>query len=130
VTNPDPLWPANHQYVTISLDDFIEVTDSCSSSTLPPSAYQKEITCVTSDEPDDLAGSSDGNTTNDIVIVDNKTVKIRAERASSRDGRVYTINFRIRDSANNSQNSTIKVAVPRTSKGSAIDSGVANSVCL
>jgi len=49
------------------------------------------IASVSSDEAEDAPGGGDGNTTNDIVIANCKSVQLRAERDSNFNGRVYTI---------------------------------------
>jgi len=140
VGHPAPLLPANHQYRTVSLDDcYLEVEDACGGR-LPPSAYHAEITCVTADEPDNAPGNGDGNTTNDIVIVDSRTVKLRAERAAGGDGRVYKVGFRVSDPAGNRTAGTCSFVVPPDDNCPddayhpghdcrAIDDGAAHSVC-
>ena len=51
-----------------------------------------ELVSVTSNEPDN--GLGDGDTANDIVIVDDLTVKLRAERSGTGNGRIYTLTWR------------------------------------
>jgi HYR domain len=128
---------ADHQYRTVSLDDCgISVLDACGGA-LGPSTHQPVITCVTSDEPDNAAGSGDGSTTNDIVLVDDTRVKLRAERDGGRDGRTYKIHFRVQDRAGNPSEGTCTVLVPhdrdcdsRSSDRCRVgDSGVASSAC-
>jgi len=133
VGHPAPLWSANHEYRTVSLDDCgIAVADTCDGR-LSPSAFHAEITCVTSNEPDGAHGNGDGNTTNDIVIVDDHTLKLRAERDGGGNGRVYQVHFRVQDQAGNRQDGVCSFVVPHDeSCGTDCqfdDAAVANSVC-
>ena len=123
------LWPPNHKYHTITLADCgIKVVDQCTGQVVTGPAGA-QITCVTSDEPDNDGG--DGNTSNDIVIVDATTVRLRAERQGGSDGRVYNIGFRIPGAGGGSPTTgTCKVVVPHDQSGRpAIDSGPAQTVC-
>jgi cysteine-rich repeat protein len=136
LTPPAPLWPPNHQYHTITLADCHPVVQDSCGGVLTPGTYQAAVTCVTSDEPDNTAGPHDGNTINDIVIVDDSTVKIRAERHSSFDGRVYKIHFKVHDGSGNITNGICPIIVPYyeckpddKAECSVGDSGVAQSVC-
>jgi cysteine-rich repeat protein len=106
------LWPPNHAYHRVSLDDCdIDVHDACGGR-LTADASQARITCVTSDEPDNARGHGDGDTGHDIVLVDDRTVKLRAEREGSGDGRVYQIHFEVRDEAGNRGEGVCSVVVP------------------
>jgi hypothetical protein len=123
------LWPPDHTYRSISVTDFVaSASDNCDASVDINDVY---ITKITSDEAEDGAG--DGNTLNDIVIAaDCKTAQLRSERSVLGNGRVYTITFKVVDSAGNFTTATATVTV-RTSPGNpAVDSGVVytvNSVC-
>jgi uncharacterized protein len=101
---PDRLRPPNHKYVTVDAtavanDDF---------DPTPTIA----LVSVTSNEPDDAPGGSDGNTTSDIVIVDQDTFRLRAERNESGTGRVYTVAYRATDACGNTTTETATVTVP------------------
>jgi hypothetical protein len=131
------LSPPDHQYRTVNLTDCnIVVVDACG-GLLEPSVYQPRITCVTSDEPDDAPGNGDGNTTNDIVLVDQDTVKLRSERDVNRNGRRYKIHFQVRDGSGNRADSVCSVIVPRnnqcvadpTLEGCVVEGDSRNSVC-
>jgi predicted extracellular nuclease len=99
---PTTLWPPTHKYVTVQADvDFDDNFDA--SPTL-------ELVSVTSNEPDD--GNDDGNTVDDIVIVDQDTFKLRAERSASGTGRIYTIIYRVTDDCGNSTTASATVTVP------------------
>lgn len=115
------LWPPDHQYVTIRIADLIaSATDNCDPNV---SLNGVVISQVTSDEPENI-NSGDGNTVNDIVIAnDCKSVNLRAERDGSKNGRVYTIYFEVKDSAGNVRTVTAKVSVPKSqgANGAAAD---------
>ena len=69
-----------------------------------------ELVSVTSNEPDN--GDDDGDTIDDIVIVDDFTFELRAERSGIGDGRIYTITYQATDSCGNSTVATATVTVP------------------
>jgi hypothetical protein len=85
------------------------------------------ITRVTSDEP--VLGGGSGNTEPDIVIVDARTVQVRAERDGTSDGRVYTIFARVSDDDGNMTPFACMIQVPHDQSGEpAVDSGAAYCV--
>lgn len=127
------MWPPNHQYQTFNVSDFVSSANAgCGGGDITGSVV---IQKVTSDEPEDSASGGDGNTLNDIVIAANcKSVQLRRERDGNLNGRVYTITFKVTDSFGNSSTATVKVNVPITNNGTAVDSGAAagytvNSLC-
>ena len=69
--SPSTLWPPNHKYRNVTAT--VDVSDGVDPD---PSL---ELVSVTSNEPDN--GADDGNTVNDIVIVDDFHFKLRAERS-------------------------------------------------
>jgi len=102
--NPSSLWPPNHKLVDLIVS--YNVTDNCD----PSSA----ITCtlsMSSNEP--INGTGDGDTTPDWEIVDAHHLRLRAERAGSGNGRIYTITITCTDSAGNSSSQSVTVRVPR-----------------
>jgi len=109
------LWPPNHSYHTITMSDLVSsATDNCSGNLI----NSVVIASVSSDEAEDAPGSSDGNTTNDIVIAANcKSVQLRAERDDNLNGRVYTIVLRVTDSAGNVGTASRTVIVPLNQSG-------------
>ena len=114
------LWPPNHSYHTVNVTDLVaSASDNCNANLLSSVV----IASVSSDEPEN--GGGDGNTFNDIVIgADCKSVQLRAERATSGNGRVYRITFKITDSAGNTTTVMAKVSVPTSQNGAAaIDDG-------
>jgi hypothetical protein len=133
ITNSVSVWPPNHQYQTFNVSDFVSsATGGCSGETDLTSSVV--IQKVSSDEPENSSGA-DGNTVNDIVIAPNcKSVQLRRERDGNLNGRVYTITFKVTDSFGNSTTATVKVNVPVSNNGTAIDNGAAagytvNSLC-
>jgi len=93
------LWPANHNYVDVEAS-FVTSNDGAVVS----------LVSVTSNEPDD--GLGDGDTVNDIVIVDNDTIQLRAERSGAGTGRIYTIVYQVTNSCGASVTVTTTVTVP------------------
>jgi hypothetical protein len=72
------------------------------------------LVSVTSNEPDN--GKGDGNTVNDIVIVDDVNFLLRAERAGGGSGRVYTVTYEVMDACGNTATASVIATVPH-SKG-------------
>ena len=100
------LWPPNHQYVTVTAD--VIVNDNLDPNPLI------ELVEVLSSEPDD--GLGDGDTPNDIVILDDFTFDLRAERSAQGPGRWYKIKYRVTDFAGNVSYHTAAVFVPKNQK--------------
>ena len=99
-TSPSVLWPPNHKMVDIMVN--YDSTDNC------------EVNCrlnVVSNEPDD--GLGDGDTANDIEILDAHRVRLRSERSGRGSGRVYTITIICTDNTGNSVTKTVTVTVPK-----------------
>lgn len=99
---PDMLWPANHKYVDVAAT----VVASDNSGEIPTVT----LVSVTSNEPDN--GEDDGNTVDDIVIVEEYAFKLRAERSGVGTGRTYTITYQATDSCGNSATASAIVVVP------------------
>ena len=68
------------------------------------------LVSVTSDEAD--AGLDGDDLPDDIVIVDDYTFQLRAERWGKGDGRVYTITYQVTDACGNATVATATVTVP------------------
>jgi hypothetical protein len=100
------LWPPNHKLVAIRAT--ITSQDTCDA------APQIRLVSITSDEPDN--GTGDGNTEGDVAGAefgtDDREFQLRAERAGSGDGRVYTITYEARDASGNATTQTATVTVP------------------
>lgn len=113
------LWPPNHEYVTLDLSDCARLVDDCEGELDIDEVGN--ILEVSSDEPDD--GNGDGNTTDDIVIVDDNTFRARAERQGGGSGRTYSIRFEAEDSEGHRVEDTCLVEVPHD-QGGTDDNGV------
>jgi len=98
---PDSLWPPNHKYVIVEAT--VTAQDVCDPS--PTITFVS----ITSNEPDN--GKGDGNTINDIVIVDDYTFEFREERSGISEGRVYTITYQATDASGNSAQASATVTV-------------------
>src|SRR5205085_2135860 len=125
------MWPPNHQYQTFNVSDFVSsATAGCDSHDVTGSVVIKK---VSSDELEDNLSGADGTTLNDIVIAaDCKSVQLRRERDGNLNGRVYTITFKVTDSFGNTGTATVKVYVPVSNGGTAVDNGpvyTVNSLC-
>jgi hypothetical protein len=115
------LWPPNHKLHTVTLDDCITEVDDCDDD------VDARILWVSSDAPDN--DTSDGNTSDDIVITADDAVSVRAERRGDGNGRVYTIGFELRDDADNVAEGECAVWVRHDQSGSdAIDDGAAYTI--
>lgn len=104
-------WPPVQDYRTVDLAACgIQVVDACT-GTVAPTIHQAQINCVTSDELDNAPTWTDGDTINDIVVTGPTTVRLRAEHDLASDGRVYTIHFKVFDTAGNMSIGTCPVRV-------------------
>jgi hypothetical protein len=123
---PITLWPPNHKYTTLNVNNLVaSAVDNCDATVGVSSV---KIASVSSDEPDNSSG--DGNTINDIVIAgDCKSVQLRAERIGNGNGRVYTITLKVTDADGNVGTATVKVNVPKAQSGTAaVDDGPDHTV--
>lgn len=100
---PDDLWPPNHKYVEVTTA--VTVHDVCD-----PSPTMTFVS-ITSNEPDNAKGIGDGNTVDDIVIVDDFTFELRAERGGNGSGRTYTITYQATDASGNTAQASATVTV-------------------
>src|SRR5712664_242465 len=108
--SPDTLWSPNHKLVQITAT--VETSDSCD----PNPAVT--LVSITSNEPDN--GLGDGDQPNDIQAVggglipfgtDVRSFLLRAERSGMGTGRVYTVNYMVRDAAGNESLASAQVSV-------------------
>jgi len=96
------LWPPNHKMVSVTVD--YGTSDNCG-----------EVACalsVSSNEP--VNGAGDGDTSPDWQIVDAHHVLLRAERAGSGNGRIYTITITCTDGSGNTSHRQVTVRVPKS----------------
>jgi hypothetical protein len=101
-SSPSLLWPPDHKYSTVV------ATVTVSDNVDPNVGFT--LASVTSNEPDN--GDDDGNTGNDIVVVDDHTFLLRAERSSTGAGRIYIITYSAADACGNTTVATAIVNVP------------------
>ena len=94
------LWPANHKMREVNLN--YTVGDNCT-------AGLTYSVSVSSNEPTN--GTGDGDTDVDWEVVNNHLVRVRAERASGGNGRIYTITIKATDAAGNETVKTVNVVV-------------------
>jgi PKD repeat protein len=99
---PDIMWPPNHKYADV--ETVVTVQDTVDPS---PTVI---LVSVTSNEADN--GKGDGNTTNDIVTLDDTSFRLRAERSGTGQGRIYTITYKATDASGNSAEASITITVP------------------
>ncbi len=104
---PDLLWPPNHKYREVETAFTISDNDDPNPTVT--------LVSVTSNEPDN--GLGDGDTPNDIVIIDDQHFNLRAERAGNGRGREYTITYQVQDSCGNTSLASVVVSVPLNKSG-------------
>jgi hypothetical protein len=98
--SPQTLRHPNRRYVTVGAA-FTASSDTASVT----------LASVTSNEPN--AGLNNSDTAQGMIIVDNHTVKLRAERSRNGTGRVYTLTYQATNVCGNSATATATVTVPR-----------------
>lgn len=98
--DPSSLFPPNHKMRNVNLS--YSVSDNCGPVTTTIS--------VSSNEP--VTGTGSGDTGPDWEIIDNRRLKLRAERSGSGNGRIYTITITSTDASGNQSNQTVTVTVP------------------
>ena len=107
--SPDVLWPPNHKLMSIAAS--IQVSDSCDES---PNV---ELVSIISNEADN--GTGDGDTSDDIQGADfgtnDRAFSLRAERAGSGPGRIYTVTYGTADVSGNETDASAEVIVSHDS---------------
>ncbi len=98
---PAVLWPPNHKIINATVT--YNVTAECGGTTTSSLS-------VASNEP--VNGTGDGNTSPDWVVLGPHNVELRAERAGTGIGRIYTITISSRDTLGNAASQTVTVTVP------------------
>ncbi len=104
VPSPNVLWPPNHKVVPVAVR--YSVTDSSGATC---------ALAVTSNEPDN--GLGDGDTRGDWRVVSPTEVALRAERAGTGQGRVYTLTVTCTDAYGNASTADATVMAPKGMKG-------------
>lgn len=116
------LWPPDYTYQTFTAE---QLTASGSGDCDGLSGIWIER--VSSDEPEDDPGIYDGSTQQDIVIsADCRSVQLRRERMSNKNGRVYTITVAYQDADGNICYTDYLISAPRWPWGwysTAVDDG-------
>ena len=102
IVTPNVLWPPNHKYVEVKIN--ATASDICDPS--PKITFVS----ITSNEPDN--GLGDGNTVNDIIIINDFTFMLRAERSGKGSGRIYTVTYKATDASGNYVIASVTVEVP------------------
>jgi len=98
---PEVLWPPNHKYVDVQA--LVDVSD-------PTGGVTVDLLSVESNEADD--GLGDGDTPDDIVIVNDFSFQLRAEVSGLNGDRIYTVTYLVTDGCGNSTVATATVTVP------------------
>ncbi|HEY9282258.1 MAG TPA: M36 family metallopeptidase [Pyrinomonadaceae bacterium] len=98
------LWSPNHQMVDIAVN--YNVNDNSGNVTTALSVSSNEA----------VNGAGDGNTSADWQVVNNRLVRLRAERAGTGTGRVYTITITATDATGNQTVRAVTVSVPKSQK--------------
>ena len=99
-TSKQILAPPNHKMQDVAVN--YTISDNCNSS-------PNYTMAVTSNEP--VNGTGDGDTDPDWEIIDNHHIRLRAERAATGTGRIYTITITANDGCNASVSSSVQVVV-------------------
>ena len=109
--SPDVINANNHKMTAITAT--ITVDDACDVDPMVT------LLSITSSDPDDSAG--DGDTPNDIQDTAfgtyDRLFSVRAERAGTGAGRVYTVTYKATDASGNSTVANAEVAVPHDQSG-------------
>lgn len=105
---PEELWPPNHEMVPVTVH--ADAEDGCGPVDI-------SIVEVRSDEP--INGVGDGDTAPDWNVDGPLVLRLRAERAGTGDGRVYTIRVRFADAVGNERFEYVTVRVPHDEGGGA-----------
>jgi hypothetical protein len=102
VASSTSLWPPNHNMVDVTVS--YGATDTCGSTDCALS--------MTSNEP--ANGLGDGDAAPDWEIVDAHHIRLRAERAGTGSGRIYTITATCSDGNGNTATQSTTVTVPHS----------------
>jgi hypothetical protein len=107
--DPEVLWPPNHHMVDV--ESSVIANDICGAPTIV-------LASLTSNEADDAVGNGDGSTSGDIQPgTDDFHFSLRAERAGTGNGRIYTAVYSATDESGNAASEAGFVVVPHDRKG-------------
>ena len=101
---PATLWPPNHAMRRTSLA--IVATDNCDA------AVACSVAGVSSNEPEN--GLGDGDTSPDFEAIGDFATMLRAERAGTGSGRVYSVEMVCRDFTGNTSTARTTITVPKS----------------
>lgn len=101
------LWPPNHKFVDVNIDDIIDLDND---------EVSVEITKITSDEATTAKSSGGKIKSPDAYGIGTDTAELRSERAGKGNGRVYEISFIARDVNGGESEGKVKVCVPKSAK--------------
>jgi hypothetical protein len=103
------LWPPNHKWHSIAVEDCMQVSDACDSD------LTAEFIWASSDEPVDSIG--DGHHAPDIQWDDCQHLSVRSERQGPKNGRVYKLGVRVVDGSGNAAEGVCTVVVGHDQSG-------------
>jgi len=103
------LWPPNHKFHDIAIEDCVHVSDACDSD------LTAEFIWASSDEPVDSIG--DGHHAPDIQFEDCQHLSLRSERQGPENGRVYKLGVRVVDGSGNAAEGVCSVVVAHDQSG-------------
>jgi hypothetical protein len=111
-TNPDVLWPPNHNLHLIT--PTISVSDACDDS---PTVELVNVTVNEGDSEDTFdpvydTEIDDGKKADDVQFDTAGDIYLRAERKGNGNGRMYTLHYEATDAAGNVATATATVTVP------------------
>jgi hypothetical protein len=111
--SPSVLWPPNHRMVDVTAT--VTAQDVCGTPAIT-------LVSIGSNEPDDAPGGEDGTTAGDVqgaaIGTADASFQLRAERAGTGPGRVYTATYRADDGHGNTVARSAAVLVPHDQGGS------------
>jgi len=103
------LWPPNHKWHSIAVEDCVQVSDACDSD------LTAEFIWASSDEPVDSIG--DGHHAPDIRFEDCQHLSVRSERQGPENGRVYRLGVRVVDGSGNATEGVCTAVVAHDQSG-------------
>jgi len=98
--SPSVIWSGNHKMVDVTIN--YSISDNCGTVAT--------VLSVTSNEP--VSGTGPDDKSPDWIVLDAHHVQLRAERADSGTGRIYTITITATNSEGGTRTATVQVLVP------------------